>query len=671
MNVGTMMQVLSSLAIFPQRVLHPQQFGAMGDGETDDLVALNTLFAVSAARKQPAYIMGGVFACIAGSPVVPSGATIIGAGGTIWQKTPGHSSILDKTHGEFSGLLIEPESEDITIDGVRIRGPYWPADTLYRTVVASGGAGYSNSFAVTGANGVEATATAVAGVITSIAITDSGSGHDGLGNRVALDLSAGGGTGAVAFALFQDTTSRSIGISIRGRYYDFFYGPGSAWPLDPSGGLPGICRKIMITNCDIEGFGQSGIFADNIDDFKMTGTRIYRCGRDGCMMLGVVGGRVTDNHIRQMAPGFLGQGIAPYFSAYGLSATRVYNSTGATGSIADYRKSEHIIMSHNVISDVWSWKGMDTHGGTDITFSNNDITNCHVGIGVDKGGYDNDDGISPPRRITISDNRISHDRDTTAPLYGLSLVAHDNTPTNRGEDLHVSDNIITGYGTDAVSGGFILSNYHNVQFVDNIIDKGYRCAGTMQGAVEDFMFSGNIISDLTKTSGGLLHGFSFIGSDFRGLIDNNIFRKEDTADVMIAVNLGAQNPGYGVAMGGGNRFQGAVSPSTSGGIYLTNDSPHMLRTVAWGNITVSGGAASILIAKGIASVSYTSTGRVQITLSNPLTATSSAAILVNGRTSAARHGVANITSTTTFDVYMFDAAGVAGDVSFFFEVKGY
>lgn len=661
----------ASVGIDATKGLNPYMFGAVGDGVADDLVPLNRMFAAGAAIGATCSITGGTFAVIAGSPVVPSNSIVLGAGGTIWQKTPGHSSILNKTHGEFSGLLIDAASTDVTIDGVTIRGPYWPISTVYRTMIGNGGTGYSASFAVTGAGGVTGTATAVAGVVTSITITNSGSDHAGNRDRVNLNFTAGGGTGAIGFGLFQDTTSRSIGISVRGRLYDFYYGPGSDWPNDPTGDLPAFSRRIYIRNCDIEGFGQSGVFADNIDEFELTGNRIYRCGRDGCMMLGVTNGRVTHNRIRQMAPGFLGQGIAPFYSAYGISATRVYNSTGSTGSIADYRKSEHIVISDNVVSECWTWKGLDTHGGTDITFSNNDITNCHVGIGVDKGGYDNDDGISPPRRIMIADNRISHDRDTLVALCGLSLVAHENTTTNRGEDLMVTNNIITGYGEDDVSGGVILSNYHNVQLIGNTFHNCYRCAVSLQGTVEDFMFTDNIISDIAATTLPLLHGFSFIGANFRGVIDNNIFRKEDTADTMIAVNLGAQGAGFGVVMGAGNRFQGAVTFSTSSGLYLANDSPYMLRTFAWGNITVSGAAASILIAKGVASVSYVSTGRYEITLSNALSATSSAAIIANARTNVFRSAVALVTSTTTIEVYLFDAAGVAADSSFFFELKGY
>lgn len=463
---------------------------------------------------------------------------------------------------------------------------------------------------------------------------------------------------------------RSIGINISGRYDQYFYNNAN-YPAAPPTAVSGTSQNITVRFCWFNGFGQSGIIADQVDQFYAFQNRIVNCNRDGIRMYGVKWFNVSDNYIRDMTPGFDEEGTAPNYNVYGISATRVYMSTAGDGSLTDYRPTAFGVIARNIVRDCPTWKALDTHGGTDIEFIDNIIHNAHIGIGIDKGGFSTGDGYAPPRRIKVRGNHIVADPANTAGnRCGIFAVAHEATDNNFGEDLEISGNYVSGYGRDTADGGVVVSNFRRGNIAGNTIIGGLRAGLNFQNTIEDFSVSGGVIADIGKTSGAFCAAINPQGTSQRISIDGVTFRKSDTADTMTALSLGgAPTAGYGVKLGNMCTYQGTVA-KVLGPANLDPTSPHSHRVFASGNVT-NGGAASLSGGKGVASVSRVGAGQVTVTLNEAVSSTSLMFPSVTAKGNVDRRVCVNVTSTTAFDVYTRDNTGTLVDTGFYFEVKGY
>lgn len=132
-------------------------------------------------------------------------------------------------------------------------------DGVASATVTAGGTGYANSFAVTftggGGSGAAGTATAVAGVIQSIAITSPGSGYSSNPTPV---LTAGGGTGGTATAAIGAWNTRTVVT-----HYNITSGTGSVGQdrvIFTGGNAPPNTRTVRVTykgrhhyTCELQG----------------------------------------------------------------------------------------------------------------------------------------------------------------------------------------------------------------------------------------------------------------------------------------------------------------------------------------------------------------------------------------------------------------------------------
>lgn len=653
----------------------PYMFGAIGDGVADDLTPLNDMFAYAAANGVPAWITAGTFACIAGSPVVPSNVTVFGiAGGTIIQKTLPNTNPLsasDPGDGEFSGLHINRESENITIDGVRLRGPYGDITegvSLGRIVVNNGGSGYSSAptVVITGGGGTGATATAnLAGdVVTSVSVTDGGTGYT---SRPTISFTGGGGSGATAYATTIETRYRSIGIAISGRYDQYFY-ENPNYPGNPSDPLAAFSSNIFIRNCDIEGFGQSGILADHIRNFEAINNRISRCGRDGIRMYGVNRFKVIGNDVAEMAPGFLGEGSYPNNNVYGIEATRIYHSTNGDGDTTDYPPPRDGIVAGNTVLNCWSWKSMGSHGGANIGFYNNMCRDSYIGIGIDKGGYNLADGYAPPTDIKEDGNTFEITSSfPLTPRIGIFLTANDGTDDNIGLNNTIGSSTIIGYGRDNAEGAIYVGNQRSVAVKHPIIRDSLRAAIVLRGTIDGITLDAATIEGVRESSLGICTGISVESATVRGTIGPCSFR-QDSADTLTGVTVISPDSGYGVKVSDAHTISGSVNLLPSPGNVRGGGFGLVPR--AWANIN-NGGSASISSGLGIASVSRIAAGQVRVTFREAFSTTGTAAVWAIAKGNAARYAAINAVSTTEFDVYIRDSAGTLTDTGFYVGAMGY
>ncbi|SEI79256.1 glycosyl hydrolase family 28-related protein [Achromobacter sp. NFACC18-2] len=463
---------------------------------------------------------------------------------------------------------------------------------------------------------------------------------------------------------------RSIAFSVSGRYDQYFYN-NSNYPGNPLIPVSGTSSDIVVRHCVIEGWGQSGVIADQIDRFSANFNRIRHCGRDGIRMYGVRDFDVTNNKIEYMAPGFPAEGIDPNNNVYGVTATRIYHCTNADGTLTDYRNSAYGQIALNVVRHCPSWKALDTHGGTDITFADNVIFNAHIGIGLDKGGFNAADGYAPPRRLKVRGNIINADPTNAAGnRAGIFAVAHDATEENIGEDLEITGNHVQGYGEQTRDGNVVVSNYRRLVVDDFTIRGGLRSGINFQNTVEDYVIGNGTIQDIGMTSGGACVGINLQASTQRGVIDGVAFRKTDTADTMIAISSASPSAGYGAKVGPNLSFFGTVAQFNSTGAFIRQDSPFMLKPLAWGNIN-NGGSATLAAGKGIASVTRTGTGVVRVVMTAAASTTSTFAPYATTKGTSGRLVSCAIIDESTVDVTTRDQTGAAVDSAFFFSVMGF
>ncbi|SIT28051.1 right-handed parallel beta-helix repeat-containing protein [Achromobacter sp. MFA1 R4] len=463
---------------------------------------------------------------------------------------------------------------------------------------------------------------------------------------------------------------RSIALSISGRYDQYFYNNPN-YPANPPTPVSGTSSDIVVRHCVIEGWGQSGIIADQIDRFSANFNRIRHCGRDGVRMYGCRDFDVTNNKVEYMAPGFPTEGIDPNNNVYGITATRVYHSTAGDGSLTDYRNCAFGLIALNSVNYCLTWKALDTHGGTDITFANNTSRGAHIGIGIDKGGFSAAQGYAPPRRIKIRGNTLIADPSNTAGnRAGIFAVAHDATEQNFGEDLEISGNHVQGFGEQNRDGNVVVSNYRRVVVDDYTIVGGLRSGINFQNSVEDYTIGSGIIQDVGITSAGTCVGINLQAATQRGVIDGAVFRKSNTADVMIAISSAGLSAGFGPKVGTNLSFFGNVTPFNSTGAFIRHDSPFLSKTLAWANVN-NGGSASLASGKGIASVTRNAVGVVRVVMTEPATSTGTFIPSAVVKGTSARQVACAIIDERTVDVTCRDQAGAAVDTAFFFDAKGF
>ena len=472
------------------------------------------------------------------------------------------------------------------------------------------------------------------------------------------------------YGLTPQGAYRSIGINISGRYDQYFYN-NSNYPSNPIIPVSGTSQNITIKSNKISGFGQSCVVADQIDNFYCYGNNLSNTTRDGVRMYGVKYFNVSDNYIQNMAPGFTTEGSIPNFNVYGITATRIYHSTAGDGSLTDYRSPSFGIISRNTIRDCPTWKALDTHGGTDISFINNHVHNAHIGIGLDKGGYDTADGYAPPRRINVSGNHIVADSSNTAGnRCGIFCVAHDATADNIGENLTISNNYVEGFGEDTRDGNIVVSNFRLGMISDNQIVGGLRSGINFQETIEEFSVQGGTISNVAMTTGLFLAGVAMQAASQRIVVDGVVFKKTDTADVMNAISTVSPTAGYGIKLGDGNSYVGNVTIAPFQA-HLMVDSPFITRCIAYGNINNNGTTASISAGKGITSVTRTGTGAVDVVLDESLSTNNTIIPIAMGKSSNVLC-YATVPDTSTISVATRTATTAASvDTGFYLQVQGY
>lgn len=518
----------------------------------------------------------------------------------------GEVIIVQPNSGQHAGFAMDPGSTDIVIDGFDIRGPWY------------------------------------------------GTGVPDWPN------------GDADYNYWLAHYAENIGIDVRGRWHQREV---LGLSLAEMQTLTDESEHIVIRNCKIEGFGQSGIFADNVTFFRAENNRISKCGRDGIRMYGIVNGRCLHNAIDTISPGYAG--IKPNYNVYGITATRMYGSAEYPDPETKIgRPSQNIWIEGNFVDRVATWKCLDTHGGVNITFHNNIARNAHIVIGIDHGGSTDISGKAPPRNIVVSNNKLIMDPDFSYPRAGITAFAPNTTEEGVGRNLTITGNTFIGCGGHISDGALSVSNFENTTVSGNVFRDSLRAAITMRNTVNDIAISGNVIDNVRITDYNIAYGILMETVNARGIVTGNSIRNRDQPYMTAGVSVAAPASQYGIKVGKDNGFHGQMNARVYGAHHEAGGS-YFLASRAFANVDVTGAGAVLTAGKGITSVVRIAEGEIEVTLAEPFSSTATLVPLVTSKDLSVSNCAAVPISVSVIRVKLSLADGNAADAGFYITVWGY
>lgn len=139
--------------------------------------------------------------------------------------------------------------------------------------------------------------------------------------------------------------------------------------VNGAGVAPTKITNLRFMNLNVSGFGHTGINILYASDVLVTGCYISTCGYSG------VTGLSVDKMIVQVCTVDGLTGATSSGNAYGIAFTSVSDA-----DFVRYPVSEDCLASSNIVKNVTSWHGIDTHAGERIVFEGNTVSNCRRGI---------------------------------------------------------------------------------------------------------------------------------------------------------------------------------------------------------------------------------------------------------------------------------------------------
>lgn len=257
--------------------------------------------------------------------------------------------------------------------------------------------------------------------------------------------------------------------------------------------------NVRIINCEIKNYGFRGITFQYVRDSLVSQSKITRMGYAAFHCLSCEDTIVRDNFIDSVNPGT--QGLA-----YGISFTYGGKCPNEANPVS--RRCSAI---GNIIRNIPVWSALDTHTGQGITFSNNRVDNCRLGIHA--GGTECDQILQD---ISITGNTIiagpaAHQH------YGIYFGGKQQVLARNGI---VANNIVDGYGIKGNDiAGAIQIEFSTTAIVSGNLVRNFAENGIMFYLDNTrFLCTGNHIDDGNTT---ISTGIRVRQRNNRGFISGN------------------------------------------------------------------------------------------------------------------------------------------------------
>lgn len=543
-------------------VVNVRDFGAVGDGVTDDTTSFQR--ALDVGRKV----------------LIPKGKYVISSGLTVSSNTAiegqgiGVTVISFTSQNQETLFDIANGSENVFISDLSIQGPFYQDSGIY-----------------------------VEDPETYFSYGDSLLANPELGNNTVK---------------YREW---SCAIYTRGCYWaqqkDLKEGTNLRSSIE-------VNKNIHVKRVKAEGFGKIGIWFDNCDNSSAIECIVSRCANMGIFFMGCNGFIAKDNEISHIYPGDL---RTPYNRVYGISANRVYGNSndlayfGSSDAVLEaYRPSTDGEFSSNRVSYCLGWKGLDTHGGRRISFLNNIVNECHIGIGTDMGGYYPRHGFARVEDILIRGNILTRQTEDLpweghleynnselyacvgpgincgAKRYGYNSNDQEDPEVGgdvQGYNLTIVDNVLHGWGPKGNLGAIHATNYKNAIISNNIIGGSRHCAIHANGLMLNAVISNNIIRDLhVGTGDSIAIMYRKDANSCIPKIIGNTMTQSINANFYYIYGYNAANiTGPSIFVDDSNTcstsYGGTQLNFVRGVSNLDNNSPLILRPIAYGRVLVS------------------------------------------------------------------------------------
>jgi hypothetical protein len=260
-------------------------------------------------------------------------------------------------------------------------------------------------------------------------------------------------------------------------------------------------QDVQVKDCEIYNYGFHGIELDHVGTANISGNRIHRIGYAGVMCLSGSDVLVNQNVIESIKPGTQG-------NAYGVAFTHSGKVPTAENPV-----STRCIASENLIRDIPIWEGLDTHDGTFITFANNIVEGCRIGImaGAVEGSDEYFGNISITGNTVVA-GQASHTH------YGIVLHG---TSIRYARNCLVANNIVDGYGIlgNKNSGAIHFYRTGGPTITGNVVENFAEAGIHFWHDNTNFVCSGNLVS--SGISSTQAYSISVSDANNRGFIIGN------------------------------------------------------------------------------------------------------------------------------------------------------
>jgi hypothetical protein len=315
-----------------------------------------------------------------------------------------------------------------------------------------------------------------------------------------------------------------------------------------TGLAPMYIRDLKITNCIIDRFGNAAIKLLYVDGVTIAGNTVTDAVEVGIGLLSVRNATVSRNTVR----GVSGVDVTGR-NAYGIYASRL--STDA-GELVSQPRSQGITISDNRVSDVPTWTGIDTHGGSDVTMTRNRVRNVLFGFAVGTSSNRARRQAYAPKNVIVEDNIAESGVADGSRQYGITF-----TGVAGGSDFAtgvVRNNTIIGFGqsSSAIVPAVNIGATQDLEVSGNIIEAPGTVGIYAVGPNRGLRLVRNVITDPWTNDGkiGAAMGIRIDG-DANGVVirGNSILQKGKAAKFTLAGDTG-----YGVYMGPGRGNFGRI-----------------------------------------------------------------------------------------------------------------
>lgn len=222
--------------------------------------------------------------------------------------------------------------------------------------------------------------------------------------------------------------------------------------------------RLTIRGGFITEWSRYGIDLSQVTNFLVTGVKVTNVAYCGISGLSAIGGRIENCVVDtvSMPTGFV--------NAYGIGVSR-----DSSGDFTTYPRSRDVVIEDNIVRNVPTWEGIDTHAGVNIQIIKNRVYNCLNAIVLTPGKNTGGTDAYAPLNCVVRDNYCDSEKTDGTAGTGIYVIGASNilgTPHEYAEGCLVVGNTVVNHGKDnngATLGAIVCYSTRGSVVSNNII----------------------------------------------------------------------------------------------------------------------------------------------------------------------------------------------------------